>query len=181
MSDSYTLHFIALQGSLEKPSAQEFMKYIVQQSPAQEIAVLLPGNSNSLVFQFLSAYCWFKSRCSTVNPVWHHIITLDVADGLCYNPLLFTAIGPEIFARTAAGLIVWTAAEDWSDLVVLLDGSTLAGDSTTDMYDFSDESGVLTNTLVNQRTKTVWKRESATCYYYMYCYALSVYYYSFLT
>ena len=53
MSDSYTLHFIALKGSLEQPSAHEFMKYIVQQSPAPEIAVLLPGNSNSLVFQFL--------------------------------------------------------------------------------------------------------------------------------
>ena len=67
-------------------------------------------------------------------------------------------IGPENFARTAAGSIVWTAAEDLSDLVVLQDGSSSAGDSTTDMYDFSDYSGVLTNTLVNQCAKSVWKQ-----------------------
>ena len=29
----HTLHFIALQGSRDQPSAQEFTKYIAQQSP----------------------------------------------------------------------------------------------------------------------------------------------------
>ena len=34
MSSCHTLHFIALQGSWDKPSAQEFTKYVGQQSPA---------------------------------------------------------------------------------------------------------------------------------------------------
>ena len=34
MSDGLTLHFIALQGSLDQSRAQEIIKYIRQQSPA---------------------------------------------------------------------------------------------------------------------------------------------------
>ena len=34
MSNRHTLHFISLQGSRDQPSAQEFMKYIGQRSPA---------------------------------------------------------------------------------------------------------------------------------------------------
>ena len=41
MSDGHTLHFIALQGSLDQPRAQEFKNYIGQQSPAPLLELVL--------------------------------------------------------------------------------------------------------------------------------------------
>ena len=126
--------------------------------------IVQPGNRNSLVFQFLLASCWFKSRCSTVNPVWQYfwmannfgIISLDLADVVSCSLCYWT----RNLAGTAAGSIVWRAAED-SYLVCLLglaalrDGSASSGDSTSGMYDFS-----------NQRNKTVWKSAAIITYFY---------------
>ena len=50
---------------------------------------------------------------------------------------------------------------------MLGDGSGSSGDSTSGMDTFSEVSGMLAYTPVNQDTKTVWKKVVVVSYYYI--------------
>ena len=51
MSDCLTLHFITLQGSRDQSNAQDFIKYIRQQSPA-------PLLESALVRRCCDSHCY---------------------------------------------------------------------------------------------------------------------------
>ena len=124
-----------------------------QQSPA-------PLLESGLVRCRCGSHCdswtgWSRISSPMISAVHPYDISWMISAVVC-------VIGPDIFARTAAGSIFWTAAEDFCRVCVsVLAGlglaSTSSRDSILDINDFSDISGELALTSVRQCTKTVWK------------------------
>ena len=109
MSDGLTLHFNLLWGSRDQSSAQDFIKYIAQQSPA-------PLLESALVRRCCDSHCYSWTGWSRIsNPMISAVHCVHPNDISWMISAVACVIGPEIFARTAAGFtIVWTAAEDFA-------------------------------------------------------------------
>ena len=124
MSDCLTLHFITLQGSRDQSNAQDFIKYIRQQSPA-------PLLESALVRRCCDSHCYSWTGWSRIfSPMISAVHPNDISWMIS---AVASVIGPEIFARKAAGSIVWTAAEDFCLVCVsVLAGLGLASASSRD-------------------------------------------------
>ena len=103
----YNKCLTAHQGLLDQSIAQEFIKYIRQQS-------LAPLLRFALVRRRCYSHCnscmgWSRISSPMISAVYPDDISCIISAVAC-------VICPEIFARTAAGLIIWTAAEDFSQV-----------------------------------------------------------------